>query len=147
MGAGHCAWGGYTDQLYVIYMERCSSHRAIAWCFGLGFLFNLAPCQPQWHNANSWGSPLSFYNIWQGAKNSWHSAKGTPPDPHRSWSDIYLTSMTQTGPEKAHFPTCLTLTLDLWPWNVKNQRAAIKTYLHTENEAPRSDGLGATGVH
>ena len=29
-------------------MERNTSHRAVARCFGLGLFSNLAPCQPRW---------------------------------------------------------------------------------------------------
>ncbi len=96
---------------------------------------------------HSRGGPLSFYNFWQVAKISWHAANNTPPDP--PWSSIvtHIAPVTKIGLEKAHFHGYLTLTLDLWPWNVKNQRAAIETYLHTENEALRSNGLSSTGVH
>ena len=50
--------------------------------------------------------------IWQDAKNSWYAAKGTLPDPPWSQRTLYLTSVTKIGPEKAYFPTYLTLTFD-----------------------------------
>ncbi len=39
MGAGYCQWGGFTDGMYVIYMERNTSHRDIAQCFEVGLFF------------------------------------------------------------------------------------------------------------
>ncbi len=88
-----CPWGpatahgvGLLTEMYAIYMERYTSHRAIARCFGLGLFFQI------WHFAShtgtlpilpnrSTGCPLSSYNIWQNAKYNWHAAKGTPSDP------------------------------------------------------------------
>ena len=59
-----CPWGpatahgvGILTELYVIYMERYTSHRAIARCFGLGLFLNLALCQPHWQPASA-GKPF-----------------------------------------------------------------------------------------
>ncbi len=56
-----CPWGPVTangvdllTEINAIYMEARTSHRAIARCFGLGHLSNLAPCQPHWQLANTW---------------------------------------------------------------------------------------------
>ncbi len=70
----------------------------------------MATCK-YWKNLSR-GSPLSSYNIWQDAKNSWHAAKSTPHDPPWSWSDPYLTSVPKIGQEKAVFCVFLTLTFD-----------------------------------
>ncbi len=59
-----CPWGpatahgvGILTELYAIYVERSTSHRAIARCFGPGLFPNLAPCQPLWQPANI-GRPI-----------------------------------------------------------------------------------------
>ena len=98
-------------------MGTNTSNRALAWCFGLRLFPDLALCQPRWHPAippkRSTVSPLSSYDIWQNAKYSWQPANSAPPDPHRSQSTTYLTSVTKIGPEKAQFCGQLTLTFDL----------------------------------
>ncbi len=86
-----CPWGlatahgvGLLTEMYVIYMETCTSHRTIS----LGF-FHIWPLAS--HPGNLpivseplTGTPLLFCNIWQAAKNSWHAANSTQPDPPRS---------------------------------------------------------------
>ncbi len=149
MGAGHCQWSGFTDGnvCNIHGGEHLASHyRAMlrtATFIKFGNLpATLETCQ-YWETFIE-GAP-SFYNFWQVAKICWHAANSTPPDP--PWIVPHTAPVTKIGLEKAYFHGYLTLTLDLWPWNVKNQRTAIKTYLYTKNDASRSDGLGATGLH
>ena len=146
-----CPWGpatvhgvGILTALYVIYMGTYVSHCAIARCFGLGlfYILHLASHNgslPTVGNLSKWCARL-IYNIWQTAKNSWHTANSTPFDPPCSWSDTYLTSITKNGPEKAHFRGFFTLTLDLWPWFTKNQYFIHRTYLGAKYEGPGSNG-------
>ncbi len=51
----------------------------------------------------STGGPLLFYNIWQYAKYSWHTAKSNPPAPELSQLTPYLASVTNIDSEEAHF--------------------------------------------
>ena len=120
---------GLLTEIYAIYMEKYTSHRAIARCFGLGLFADLALCQPHWHPANtpncSTDSLLSSYNM--------------TSDAHWSQLTPWLTSMTKIGPEKAHFRGYLTLTFDLWPWVTKNQSFTTETYLGAKYGGPRSN--------
>ena len=153
MGAGDCPWGGFTNKMYAIYMERYASHRAVARCFGQGLFSDLAlhfashtdpQPKPPYHSK---ASPLSSYNIWQNAKHSWRAAKSTPPDPYRSQLTLYLTSVTKIGPEKAHFRGYLTLgplTFDLQ--SQKNQSFTAETFLHAKYGGHRSNSSGSSLV-
>ena len=112
MRAGHCPWGGDTDQIvWNIHGD------ALAWDF-----FQI------WHLASHSGnlpvlgdlsrrSPVSFYNIWQAANISWHAAKSTSPDPLRSWMDQNLAPVTKSRHKNLFYvlfwPRTLTFDLDL----------------------------------
>ena len=56
----------------------------------------------------STGGSLSFYNFWQVAKISWHTANSTPTDPPWFWIVPHIAPVTKNGPEKHIF-------MDIWP--------------------------------
>ncbi len=107
MGAVHGLWGGYTDQI----VGNIHGQVRLALCYRVMFrpgTFLKYGNSPILKDLSR-GSPLSYYNIWQDAKNSWHAAKVphlTQPGPdqtHDSTSIKYLTSVLTIGPEKAVF--------------------------------------------
>ncbi len=123
-------------------MERHASHRAIAWCFGLGLFQHLALCQPNCHPANT---SESFYRkppvILQHLAKcqiqlarcqkypTWPSSVTTDPIPYfcdRNW------------PRKGIYSWIIDL--DLWPWVTKNQSFADDTYLYAKYGGRRSNG-------
>ncbi len=116
------AHGGRPLPMGWVYWPNCMQYRwtgtprialsrdASAWDFFL--IWHLARHNgnlPVLGNISKWSLLLS-YNIWQDAKNSWPAAKSTAPDPPRSWSDPYLTSVPKIGPENLFF-----LLFDPWP--------------------------------
>ncbi len=145
MGAGHCQWGGLTDR------NICNIHGGehLASCYRT--MLRLWDFFQIWHLAShngnlpilgdhSRGGLLSFSNFWQTAKNSWHAANSTPPDPPWSWIVPQIAPMTEIGPKKAYLHGYLTLTFDLWPQFVKKSQVRIEIYPHTENQAPTPIG-------
>ncbi len=109
-----------------------------------------------WHLASQSGNlpvlgdisrwrPLSFYNLWQAARISWHTAKGTSPDPLRSWMDQNLAAVTKSCWKKLFFCTFLTLTFDLWPWFTKIWHVVINVQPPTKNHVDRSIGCSRRG--
>ena len=114
MGAGRCLWGGYTDQIV------CNIHgeeHGEDWdLFQIWHLANHSGNLPILADHSRW-SPLSFCNIWQAAKISWHAAKSTSPDPLWSWIDQNLAPVTKRRCRNLFFvlflPWPLTFDLDL----------------------------------
>ncbi len=92
------------------------------------------------------GGTLLFYNIWRAAKNSWHAAKSTPPDPHWSWWVTYQASLTRDCPEKAYFCGFLILTFDLWHWFTKKYSFSAQTYHHAQYEVNPSNSSAFLGL-
>ncbi len=152
MGAGHCQWGGLTDQnLCNIYGDAhlASRYRVILRprnfsTFDTGLASHPGNLPILEHLSRR--GFLPFSNFWQIAKISWHAANSTPSDPPWSWIVPHIALMTRIGLENACFHGHLALTFDPWPRKQKNRQAAIRAYLSAKSGASWSNGVDATDV-
>ena len=147
-------WGPVTangvdlmTEIYVIYMEMHTSHRATVRCFGSGTFTNFGTLPSTLATCQYWETHLEEVSCRSLTFGNLHAANSTPPDPLWFWIAPHIAPVTKNGPERAYFHRYLTLTFDLWPQKPKNRQAAIRTHVSAKNGASRSNGLNAEDVH
>ena len=143
MGAGHCPSGGFTDwNVCNIHGDlrlpsRCRAMLRPRTLFQIWHFATHNDTLPTFRN-HSRRSLRSSCNIWENTKYSWHTAKSTPPDPHRLQLTPYLSPRLD---QKRH------IFVDICPWPLtfelgsqKNQSFTAETFLHVKYGGHRSNG-------